>query len=339
MSVPVPPVFPGVPVIPIIVPVILTVDYDDTTKGTSDFFSKPFPSKNSVKITTETTVDGLLLKTATSRLFTKVENVEREVFETTIEPKYVFKDCCTVELKLQTSNALSATVTKSNLFTKGFKLSLNGTQEFPTSDVQQTINATAEFQHEKFFFKATGGLPLEEGRAIPLKGTFVVKPVENFYVGTKYNFAFTKGENAKVEKDIEFKVAGSSGNTSGYVTGSLDKKVGVAVTHTFNTNDVAGVNVRAEFPAADAKVPSTKLSFDLAGQHKLTNQTTFNGKLNLTPGQGDKATGIRFGLGLQQKLNCCHAIATFGADINVASFLGTSGHPGHSLGFELKLKD
>lgn len=64
-----------------------------------------------------------------------------------------------------------------------------------------------------------------------------------------------------------------------------------------------------------------------------------NGKVNVVPGQGDKPTGIRFGFGLTQKLNCCHAIATIGADVNVSSLLGTAGHAGHSLGFELKLKD
>lgn len=81
---------------------------------------------------------------------------------------------------------------------------------------------------KQFFFKATGGVPLEEGRAFPLKGTLVVKPLDNVYVGSKFNFAFTRGENAKVEKEVEFKIAGSSGKTNGFVTG-YDKMRGVCV--------------------------------------------------------------------------------------------------------------
>jgi len=299
----------------------------------------------------------VLLKTATTRTLVPDETakIDKEIFETTVEPKYEFIDYgATVEMKLQTSNVLSVTASKSDLFIKGFKLSVNGIQEFPTIDiVQQTINLGAEYRHEKFLFKATGGYPLEN-RPLPIRGTFVVQPVDKVFVGSKFNFDYNPTDG-KLDKFMELKVAGSSGSTRGHLTGTLDKKVGVFVNHSLNDSDTVGLCVRAEFPSekpvteailtttskkSEPKAQPMKLSFDLAGQHKINKFTALSGKLSVQQSLGEekKPTGIRFGFGFQQSLNS-KAVGTLAADINIASLLGNTGGSGHSLGFELKLKD
>jgi len=316
----------------------MSVDYDDTTKTISDFFSKPFPSNNSVKISTETKADCLSLKTATTRSLVKDDKDTKEVFETTVEPKYEFKDLCNLEMKLQTSNALSVTVAKPDLFTKGFKLSLNGTQAFPKGDVNQTVGATAEYKHEKFFLKLSGGYPMEDNRAFPLSGNLVINPAEGILVGTKFNFEYSKANDAKLNKEVEVKVAGSFGKTLGFVACSLDQKASLAVLHTVSDTHSVGLNVKASPGKAteELKNPAHVIGVDIAGQHKLTKQTTLNGKLNVAD---VKNPGFRIGFGFQQQLNCCHAVAIVGADINISSLIGKSVGGGHSLGFELKLKD
>jgi len=155
----------------------------------------------------------------------------------------------------------------------------------------------------------------------------------------KYDLKYSTGEKGKLATDlVEFKVAGSSGDTKGYLTGTLDKKIGVFVNHNLNSDQIVGLKVAAELPKEEGK--ATKLTIDLAGQHRACKSTTVQGKINLTPTMGDekKQTGIRFGLGFSHTLKNTSSVATLAADVNVGNFIGFNGGASHSLGFELKLK-
>jgi len=201
--------------------------------------------------------------------------------------------------------------------------------------VQQTVQVGAEFKHGQIFFKTTAGIPLESGRAIPINGNVVVSPIENVFVGSKFDLQYSTGDKAKLEKQVEFKVAGVSGATRGHVTATLDKKLALFVNHILE-KDIIGAKITAELPKESTD--TTKLSVDLAASHKYDSSTLLNTKLNFTPAIGDEKakTGIRFGFGTTYTLrdNCT---ATGAVDINLGSYLGNSGPP-HSLGFELKLK-
>jgi len=314
----------------------MSVDYEDLTRPTADFFVKPFPANSLVKIGTETKADFLTLKTTAQRSFRGTD----ELYDTTIEPKFEFKEYGTVELKMQTQKVLQVTLSKKDLGVSGLKLSVGATQDVSKDkkQQQQTINVGAEFQHEKVFFKATGGLPLEVGtRPYPISGNLIFQPIDNVFVGAKYDLKLSTGEKgAKVQPEVEFKVAGSRGATRGYVTGTLDSKLGLFVNHNLNSKDTLGLRVAAELPKEDGKV---KLAVDLAGQHRVCKETVVQAKLNFTPASDEKGskTGIRFGLGFSQTLPGTSAVATLAADINVGDFMG-SGGAAHSLGFELKLK-
>jgi hypothetical protein len=308
------------------------MEYDDTTRATADFFSKNFPSNRLVKIGTETKSDNLTLKTTSQRSFVtdrKTKEVN-EVYDTTIEPKYEFKDQgVTLELKLQTQNVQQVTLSKSDLV-KGLKVSAGALQNLSkTKDVQQTANVGAEYKHEKVFFKVNAGIPIESKRAVPITGNLVIQPVDNIFVGTKFDLQYTSGEKGQLEKTVEFKLAGTSGATRGHLTATLDRKVGLFVNHTLE-NDVIGLQVAAQ-------LPSDSLAIDLAASHKYCKSTLINGKLNITPALGTASHhGLRFGLGTTYTLRD-GCTATLAGDLNVGQYIGQSGNPS-SLGFELKLK-
>jgi len=315
-----------------------TADYDDITRPTSDFFSKPFPSTKLVKVGTETKADSLTLKTASQRAFIKnrTTGLTEEIYDTTVEPKYELKDLgVVVEGKFQIQNVLSATVSHSNLV-QGLKLSFGGTQDTDDLKVlQKTVNVGGEFSHEKFFFKGNLGYPLEEKRPISLSGNLVVQPVDKVFLGAKFDFKRTSGDEPTLQKEVEFKLAGSSGATKGHVTGSLDKKVGLFVNHQVNSDLVVGFSGKFELPQKDED--PTKVVIDVAAQQKVCKHTSVQGKLNVTP-PAAKALGVRLGLAFSHNLPNTGVTATLGADCNVSSFLGIDGHLPHSLGFELKLK-
>jgi len=282
----------------------------------------------------------LTLKTTSQRSFVKDDTTQKfvELYDTTIEPKYELKEYgTTLEGKMQTQNVLQLTVSKKDLV-KGLKLSVGATKDLSKDKKpQQTINVGAEFQHEKLFFKANGGVPIED-RPFPITGNLVFQPVDNIFLGVKYDFKYSTGEKGKFAMDlVEFKVAGSSGASKGYLTGTLDKKIGVFVNHSLNSDDTVGLKVAVELPKEDGK--ATKLGVDVAAAHRACKSTTVQGKLNITPTMGDekKQTGIRFGLGFSHTLKGTATVATLAADVNVGHFLGYGGVP-HSLGFELKLK-
>jgi hypothetical protein len=206
------------------------------------------------------------------------------------------------------------------------------------------------------FLKANGGVPIED-RPFPITGNLVFQPVDNIFLGVKYDFKYSTGEKGKFAMDlVEFKVAGSSGASKGYLTGTLDKKIGLFVNHSLNDNDTIGVRVNAEFPSEkpetkttptttttsipDRRVPSSKISIDLAGQRKLNKFSSVATKLSIQPSLGDekKQTGIRLGFGFQQNFNS-NVVGTLSTDLNIASLIGNAGGSAHSLCFELKFKD
>jgi len=310
----------------------------NTTKATTDFFSKNFPANGLVKIGTETKSNNLTIKTTSTRSFVADKKTKEvsEVYDTTIEDKYEFKDySAALELKFQTSNVLQATLSKSDIV-KGLKLSIGGLQDLSKEKtVQQTIQVGTEFKHGQIFFKTTAGIPLESGRAIPINGNVVVSPIEHIFLGSKFDLQYNTGDKGKIEKQVEFKASGVSGATRGHVTATLDKKLALFVNHVLD-KDVIGAKIAAELPKEGTD--STKLSVDLAASHKYDSSTLLNAKLNFTPAIGDEKgkTGIRFGLGTTYTLreNCT---ATTAVDLNIGSYLGNGGAP-HSLGFELKLK-
>jgi len=244
----------------------------------------------------------------------------------------------TLELKLQTQDVLQGTLSHKDQIVKGLKLSVGTTRDrAKDKKLQQIITLGAEFQHEKVFFKANGGIPFEE-RPFPISGNVVFQPVDNVFLGVKYDLKYRTGDKGGLSKDlVEFKAAGSSGSTKGYITGSLDKKIGVFVNHILNSDDIVGVKVAAELPKEEGK--PFRLAIDVAGQHRACKSTTVQAKLNVTPPLNDekKRLGIRFGLGASHTLKGTSSVATLSADINVGGFLGNDGVP-HSLGFELKLK-
>jgi hypothetical protein len=312
----------------------MSVDYEDLTRPTADFFVKPFPASRLVKIGTETRADYLTLKTTAQRSFRD----DKELYDLTIEPKLECKEYGTLELKMQTQNVLQATLSRRDIGLSGLKLSLGATQDMSKDKRQQnTLNVGAEFQHEKVFFKATGGFPLEVGaRPYPISGNLVVQPVDNVFAGAKFDLKLSTGEKGKFEKEVEFKLAGSRGATRAYVTGTLDSKLGLFVNHNLNSNDTLGLRVSAALPTEEGQ--ATKIAVDLAGQHRICKEFVTQAKLNLTPASDAKSkTGIRFGLGGSWTLPGTSAVGTLAMDINVGEFMGNEGAP-HSLGFELKLK-
>jgi hypothetical protein len=302
-----------------------------------------------VKIGTETKSGPWTLKTTGQRSFFKVNKTdvdESEVYDLTIEPTYTCADSgITVEAKVQTQNVNSVLASKNDLGLKGLKVSAGYNQTIPlgkaAADIEQTINLGANFQHENLLrFKVNVGVPVEasSSRAFPIDGHLVVSPVDNVHVGVKYNLNYTTGEESKLEKKIEFKIAGVSGATRGHVTGSLDRRVGAFGTHKLNDDDQVGLAIRAEFP--EDKTKFSKLSIDVAGSHKVCKDSTLGAKFNFEPTMGNEKakTGIRLGLGFVYNLPNTNASATLAADVNIASLLGTEGQKPHSLGFELKLK-
>jgi len=145
-------------------------------------------------------------------------------------------------------------------------------------------------------------------------------------------------------KNVEFKVATSSGRTKGHVTANLEKNVGVYLNHTLSLDDSIGFRVGVDLPKTvvgnDGKSSDSplKFDFDVAGQHRVCKSTVLAGKFSFTPQQENLANGLRLGAGLIHSFPGTNCTATLGADINVSGFIGKEGHPDHSLGFELKLK-
>jgi len=306
----------------------MSVDYEDLTRPTADFFVKPFPANGLVKIGTETKAEYLTLKTTAQRSIKGKD----EVFDTTIEPKFECKEYGILELKMQTSNVHQVTLSRKDVGLSGLKLSLGASHE----KKETTVSLGAEFQHDQFFFKVKGGVPVETGdRAYPITGNVVFQPIENLFVGAKYDLKLSTAK--KLNSEVEIKVAGSRGASRGYVTGTLDSKFGLFLTHNLNSSDTVGLKVSAELPKTEKD--ATKVIVDFAGQHKICKETVVQSKLNFTPAQGlDGKTGLRFGLGFSQTLPGTSTVATLAADINLGEFMGNSGGPSHSLGFELKLK-
>jgi hypothetical protein len=244
-----------------------------------------------------------------------------------------------VELKLQTQNFLQVTLSKKDLGVSGLKLSVGGTQDLSKVKMQRTINVGAEFQHDNIFFKVVGGLPLEGGDlSLPLYGNFVIQPVDNFFFGAKYDLKVGTGGKGTTGNNVEFKVAGSRGDTRGFVTGTLDNRLALFLNHSFNLNDCLGVRITADPPTEEKK--TTILALDIAGHHRVSRETVVHSKLNITPDTHEKGgkPGIRFGIGFSQTLPGTFCVATFASDINVGEFMGGSGGEPHSLGFELKLR-
>jgi len=341
------------------------VRYDDLSKSVSDFFRKPFPSNNSVEFSTESKSHCGVLKTSTSKT---VNKKGKDEFSCSIEPKLenLFSehvDKVTVEAKFQTNSYLSATLSKSDFFVPGLKASLNGVQELSKEEkIEQTINLGLQYQRDNLFFNLTGGFPLED-RAFPIVGNFVFKPVDNFSFGAKYDLKCAKVDTEDKEKKCkneiaaEIKIASSMGSTAGHLTATLDKKLGLFLTHNATKENTFGFSLQSEIPVAkikkegesdtkeeEANVPPLKLSFEFAAQRKINATSSVQSKLTITPQLGDiekdttlKPTGVRLALGATQALNL-NTTFTIAADINVSSFLGTQGHPAHSLGFELKVK-
>jgi hypothetical protein len=279
----------------------------------------------------------LTLKTTSTRKF-ETDRKTKEVsesYETIIEPKYEFKDIgVALEGKFSTQNVQQVTVSKTDVV-KGLKLSLGMTQDLSRDRAfQQTVNAGVEYRHPQFFLKSNVGVPFES-RPIPVTGNIVFQPLDNIYLGAKYDFKYSTGEKGRLDREVEFKVAGASGATKGYITTTLDKKLGFFAVHQLD-NEQVGVRVTAELPREDAV--NTKVGVDLVAAYRYNLSTSLNGKLGITPALGDekRKTGIRLGLGTTYALkdNCT---ATLAADLNVGQFLGNGGNP-HSLGFELKLK-
>jgi len=299
----------------------MSVDYDDLTKPTLEFFSKGFPSNKLVKIGTETKTDFLTLKTTSQRTFVRSDGKEKEVYDTIIEPKIELKDYdTTVELKLQTQNVYQGTVSKKDLV-KGLKLSIGASHDLSKEKTQNTINLGAEFQHDKFFFKVKGGIPLEE-QPFLINGNLVFQPFDKVFLGAKYDLKYSTKEKKTTEPSlVELKAAVSSGNTKGYLTGTLDKKLGLFVVSNLNSDDILGLKVSTELPSEGK---STKLAIDLAYQHQACKSTTVQSKLNLVPPIGDtpKQMGLRFGLGCSHTLTGTASIATAGVDVDVGSFFG-----------------
>jgi len=310
-----------------------TVDYEDLTRPVSDYFTKPFPAGGLVKIGTETKADCTTVKTTSERKFVK----GAQAYDTTIEPKFEFKEYkLTIEGKLQTSNVLSLTATKSDLV-KGLKVKVGGERKATA----QTVTAGIEYSAEKVFLKINAGLPIE-ARPIPVTGNIVFQPVEKVFVGSKFDFGYNQ-KDSSLTKNVEFKLSTTSGNVSGLVTANLDKRIGVLANYKLSDVDSAGLRVGIDLPktaTAEGKSTSSplKLDFDLAGQHRVCGSSILAGKLNIVPGQGEATTGIRFGLGYIHTFPGTNSTATLGADANISGLLGKTGHPDHSLGFELKLK-
>jgi len=310
-----------------------TVDYEDLTRPVSDYFTKPFPAGGLVKIGTETKAECTTVKTTSERKFVK----GAQAYDTTIEPKFEFKDYkLTVEGKLQTSNVLSLTATRADLV-KGLKVKVGGERKANA----QTVNLGFEYSADKVFLKLNGGLPIES-RAVPITGNVVVQPLDKVFLGAKFDFGYNP-KDSSLSKNVEFKVSGSSGAINGFVTANLDKKIGILTNYKLSDDDSAGLRVGVELPKTvpvEGKPTSSplKLDFDLAGQHRVCKSSVLAGKLNIVPGQGETSTGIRFGLGYVHTFPGTNSVATLGADVSVSGLLGKTGHPDHSLGFELKLK-
>jgi len=331
-------------------------EYDDLNKPVTDFFSKPFPAKGLVKVGTETkspatVVDTLTLKTTSQRSFGKSGE---EIHDITVEPKVLLTDLgVTLEGKFQTQNYHSFTASKTGV-AKGLKLTTALIRDLhaKTKAQQTTLQLATEFTHDKFFFKVAAGVPLLEGksegesevRPFPIDGSFFVQPVEKVFVGAKYKLQYATGDNGSFSaQEVEFKVTGSKGNSQGFVTGTLDRKASLGLTHKLNDNDSVGVLLKSEFPVAPAESAEKdqvfpSLSVDVAAQRKVSACSTFQGKLTFSPPLGNpkKLPGIRLGFGTTKEL-FTGVSATLGADVNVGGFLGNGGD-NHSFGFELKFK-
>lgn len=236
-------------------------------------------------------------------------------------------------MKLQTSNAYQVTLSKSDVV-KGLKVSAGGVQDLSRDKkvVQRTLNLGAEFAHEKFFFKFKAGLPVcvsvGEERPFPVTGNFVIQPVDNVFVGTKFDFKYSTGEKGQLVKEMEFKLATTVGSTKVHATGTLDRKLGLFVNHKLSGNQSAGLQVKAEYPL-------NNVSVDVAVQHRICSSSQVQGKVNFVPSVGEAKTGLRFGLGVTYTLPNTSAVATFGADFDL---MNATDYKAHTIGFELKLK-
>jgi hypothetical protein len=326
--------------------------FDDYQKPVSDYFIKPFPSKWTVKIGTESkNDDGISLKTTSTRSIKQTKPTQQnevatdyEDYESVIEPK-LESNGYTVEAKLSTRHLLSLTGSKQDILADGVKLSVQVEQEVGITknepDVQQTFTLGGEYRHDMISGKVSFGYPLE-ARPYSLKGYVLVKPHDQVVFGGKFDLKVSN-EDKELETELvgEIKVAGSFGDTEGHIIGSQDKTTTrfarVNVLHKINDSQSAGVSTGLEFPSKAGA--ATKFDLNVASNWKANSKTSIAGKLALaSPVQNAKfdAASVKLSLGLTQQINS-RTTATIGADIDVGSVIGAKKGP-NSLGLEVKLK-
>jgi len=231
-------------------------------------------------------------------------------------------------------------LTKKDFGVKGFNLKVGVLNDLAKDKKwQQYINLGGEYKQERLFVKAIGGVPTNN-RPFTVVGNVVIKPVDNVFLGSKFNLKYEAGEKGpKLEKEVEFKVSSSVGDLKGFITGTLDKKFSFLVQQRLNADDTLGLQVKAEFVEKkefEKKEVQTIVAVDVAAQHRVCNSANAHGKLTLIPALSESSkTGIKLGLGLAYSLPNTGAVATIGGDIDLMNISSCSSH---TLGFELKLK-
>jgi len=157
------------------------------------------------------------------------------------------------------------TGSKKNAFVDGLKLSLEGNQIIPSGVVNHTVTPGIVFEHPQVYLKATYGYPMEPNRAHKVGANFVIRPVDNAFVG----FRMKTPEKAKTAEesykfDYEVKLAGKFGSTSGHVVGGCDTTGTygkIFVNHPWNESTTVGVRIEGTAlkpqPVAEKKVEAS----------------------------------------------------------------------------------
>jgi len=283
-----------------------------------------------VKVTSQTTLWGILHKQTLNRTLKREKTGVREVVTISFEPKYEVKEH-NLELtsKFSTANDFSVGTTVKDLIGNGSKVELSVSKS--EKDGFNGI-ALASYKSEPFALKGKVTYPLVPKRPIKLNTEAVVHLAGyNSNVGVGVDVSL-EGEIARINtegvlshntKDSQFKATARYDvyNSSLLWGFSFFQKVSEHNNWTFDLT---------------SEENSSKNTFTVGSDYKVNDHTSVKGKWKLVK-EKDKVD-YRFGASIKQKLSPC-VTATLGSDLNPRSFIGSNEGDPHTFGLEIKLQD
>jgi len=304
---------------------------EDIGKDAKDLLTEGYPIDGTVKFTAQTSTFGFTHKSTLSRSIKRDKSGVREIVNAAFEPKFEFKEH-KVEItgKLNSANEASVGASVRDIGTNGTKIEVN-----LTGSQRDGMGAVLSTSYKNNALAAKGKLtyPLNNPRkSIKINTEGVVHHTRsNSNVGVGVDVVlegevariFTEGVVSHSAKDSQFKGLVRYDVYESYLIWGLSffQKVNERNNWAF---DITSENYNA------------KNTFSAGTEYKVDSDTTFKGKWRLIK-QSDRVD-YRLGASLKQKLSA-HVVTTFGSDLNLRSFLGSSEGEPNSFGLEIKYQD